>query len=163
MSYYIRASNRRKFTVEELGKTLYSVVFPNWTKAHAIARLNNAEYTFDKTSFLCSSRTIYKNNAPIGSMSFNWIGHLYLNLTTEKGEDLLYVLKLKGLFWKRVELVDRGSQNLLLTMHQESNWFIYNYRIEELNTAAIRYPLIELLGILGVGATLLRDRNNNGS
>jgi len=59
-------------------------------------------------------------------------------------------------------LLEEDGHIPLLTMYAESNWFKYNYRIEELNAAAIHYPINELLGILGVGAVLLKERENNG-
>jgi len=163
MSYYIRANSQRQFTVEQLGTALYSVFFSGWMKQQATAQLLDAEYTFDKPSWLSSDRTIYKNKVPIGSMSFNWRGHLFLNLITETEGQLSYILKSRGVFQRRIELVEKDSHILLLTMYAEFNWFKYNYRIEALNAAAIHYPISELLGILGVGAVLIRDRQNNGS
>lgn len=161
MSYYIRAYSRQKFAVEELNKVLYNVEFHGWTNAHAVSDLSNAIYTFEKESFWSSTRTIYRNNVAIGSLSFNWIGRLCIELTTEDGKDLAYILKFRGLLCRRIELVDNKNQYLLLTMYPEVGWFKYNYRIERQHRAIINYPLNELLGILGVGATLLRDRENS--
>jgi len=61
MSYYIRANSQKQFTVEQLGTALYSVLFSGWGKQQATAQLPDAAYTFDKTSFWSSDRTIYKN------------------------------------------------------------------------------------------------------
>jgi len=161
MTYYIRANSQRQFTIERLGAELYSVLFSDWMKQQATAQLHDSEYTFDKPSWWSSDRTIYKNNVPIGSMSFGWSGHLTLNLTTDENTDLAYVLKSRGVFRPRIELVENGSNRLLLVMYAESNWFKYNYRIEELNVAAIHYPISELLGILSVGAAMIQERQNS--
>lgn len=173
MSYFIRAQKKRTFDIEYDNRFISVLRFPSWTSSNAIAELSDGTYQFTKNSFWKSQYDILKEGMPFGKISFNWKGHILLNLIDDSGlvpssmemdtkttdEDYLsYTVKSKGVFKKRYELFQPKNPRPLITLQPKSNWLKVNYQVTLHHSDIIPFTEESIITIMAFGVILLRKR-----
>ncbi len=172
MNYFIRQEKNREFIVEKDSRPIYKLKFPSWSSRNAVAQLTDGELKFTKKSFWKNEYILTKNDQPLGKITSNWKGHLFIHLLDQpelvpsdmdKEKYITYRLKTKGVFKQRYELLQNQTSQALITLHPKSNWFKMNYQVELLYPNLIAFPLEELLGIMAFCAILIRKRQAAGA
>ncbi len=180
MSYFIRRQKRRDFILEEDGTTIAEANFPSWSRMEATIQFGQITYLLKKKKWYSKKYLIIRNRLPVGEISSNWKGHLFFKLQAEAAKEADYVpsnmdidasevdwrgkevitykMKHRGLFKSKFELFQNKDPRPMLTMRAEKNWFKVNYQIEVHAADNLYFPIEELLGLFGFGATLIHAR-----
>lgn len=171
MNYFVRQEKSRVFNIEKNNQPIYQLKFPSWSSSNAIAQLIDGELKFTKKGFWKSEYILTKKDRPLGRITSNWKGHLFIHLLDQSGfvpsnmdndmdkvSYITYKFKSRGIFKQRYELLQNKDPQPLITLHAKSNWFKVNYEVALNHPDLIDFPLEALLGILTFCAVLIRKR-----
>ena len=169
MSFFIRQVKIREFTIEKNFKPVYTLKFPGWITLNANVQFSDGIMKISKKNFWKSEFTIIKNDQPIGKITANWRGHLFIHLldlsgfvpsNLEEEGYKKYKFKSRGIFKPRYELSQKNDPQPLITLQTTGNWLKPDYQVTLNHTEPIDFPLSLLIGILIFGTVVIRARQS---
>jgi len=178
MGYFIRAKKKSVFELELNNQPISSLRFLSWLSSNAVAELSDGTYQFKKSSFWKGHYDIIKEGSPIGKISFNWRGHMLLQLIddlelvpsnleidakTEKENYITYTMEAKGVFKKKYELFENNNHQPLITLHPRSSLLKVNYEVTLHHPEVIPLSEETIIAIMTFGVLLIRMRQTAGT
>ena len=148
------SSSKGNFIIKNDSHNILELKYDNWFSSKAKTNYNENEITIKPQNIWCSKFDIYKNDKDIGDIISNWQGHIIIRISFEGEIEKSYLLKAKG-FWKhKFELIDE-SENLMLVMEPKmSRTGGYDYKTETVINNLNKDQSVELLTYCGFGANL---------